>query len=164
MNLRQKFPNLPRFPKMASAMKQQQFAAVANGYLKELTAMSPTAVRVTDKLLTNYYFVGLINTLFPNAKIIHTMRNPVDTCWSAYTKLFKDDMPHSYDFGELGRYYKKYEEMMAHWDKCCPRGSWSTCITRTSSPTPRPMRARSSNLLDCRGTTRVCNSTRRNVR
>ena len=29
-------------------------------------------------------------------------------------------MPHSYDFGELGRYYKKYEELMAHWDKVLP--------------------------------------------
>lgn len=121
-NLRQKFPNLPRFPKMASAMKPQQFAAVANGYLKELTAMSPTAVRVTDKLLTNYYFIGLINTLFPNAKIIHTMRNPVDTCLSAYSKLFKDDMPHSYDLAELGRYYKKYEELMEHWRHVLPQG------------------------------------------
>ena len=121
-NLRQKFPNLPRFPKMATAMKPQQFAAVANGYLKELTAMSPTAVRVTDKLLTNYYFVGLINTLFPNAKIIHTMRNPVDTCLSAYSKLFKDDMPHSYDLAELGRYYKKYEELMEHWRHVLPQG------------------------------------------
>ncbi len=121
-NLRQKFPNLPRFPKMATAMKPQQFAAVATGYLKELTAMSSTAVRVTDKLLTNYYFVGLINTLFPNAKIIHTMRNPVDTCLSAYSKLFKDDMPHSYDLAELGRYYKKYEELMEHWRCVLPAG------------------------------------------
>ena len=35
---------------------------------------------MTDKLLTNYFFVGLIHLLFPNAKIIHTMRDPVDTC------------------------------------------------------------------------------------
>ena len=120
--LRQKFPNLPRFPRMVTAMKPQQFAAVANGYLKEITAMSSTALRVTDKLLTNYYFVGLINTLFPQAKIIHTMRNPVDTCLSAYSKLFKDDMPHSYDLAELGRYYKKYEELMEHWRRVLPEG------------------------------------------
>ncbi len=99
-----------------------QFAAVAEGYLGIVSNMSETASRVTDKLLTNYYFVGLIHTLFPNAKIIHCMRNPVDTCLSAYTKLFKDDMPHSYDLGELGRYYLKYEEVMDHWRKVLPEG------------------------------------------
>jgi len=121
-NLRQRYPNLPRFPQMATAMKTHQFANVANAYLNELTAMSSTALRITDKLLTNYYFVGFINTLFPNAKIIHTMRNPVDTCLSAYSKLFKDDMPHSYDLTEIGRYYKKYEELMEHWRRALPAG------------------------------------------
>ncbi len=121
-NLRQKFPNIPRFPQMAAAMKPHQYASVANAYLNELTAMSPTALRVTDKLLTNYYFVGFINTLFPNAKIIHTMRNPIDTCLSAYSKLFKDDMPHSYDLAEIGRYYKKYEQLMEHWRRVLPAG------------------------------------------
>jgi hypothetical protein len=122
-NLRQRYPNVPRFPQMATAMKTHQWASVANGYLNELTAMSSTALRITDKLLTNYYFVGFINTLFPNAKIIHTMRNPVDTCLSAYSKLFKDDMPHSYDLAEIGRYYKKYEQLMDHWRSVLPAGT-----------------------------------------
>lgn len=121
-SLRQRYPNIPRFPQMATAMKTHQYAGVANGYLNELTAMSPSSVRITDKLLTNYYFVGFINTLFPNAKLIHTMRNPVDTCLSAYSKLFKDDMPHSYDLTEIGRYYKKYEQLMDHWRQVLPAG------------------------------------------
>ncbi|MDB5698815.1 MAG: sulfotransferase family protein, partial [Alphaproteobacteria bacterium] len=81
------------------------------------------AKRITDKLLTNYFFLGLINLIFPNAKVIHTVRNPVDTCFSAFTKLFKDDMPHSYDFGELGRYYLQYKELMDHWHKVLPAGT-----------------------------------------
>ena len=83
-------------------------------------AVAARRSRVTDKLLTNYYFVGMLHVLFPKAKFIHTRRNPVDTCWSAFTKLFKDDMPHSYDFGELGRYYRKYEELMDHWETVLP--------------------------------------------
>jgi hypothetical protein len=58
--------------------------------------------------------------MFPQAKIIHTKRNPIDSCLSTYTKLFKDDMPHSYDLTELGRYYRKYEELMAHWCSVLP--------------------------------------------
>src|SRR5258708_34358056 len=87
-----------------------------------MAAMSPSALRVTDKLLTNYYFVGFINTLFPHDKIIHTIGKPVDTCLSAYSKLFKDDMPHSYDLAEIGRYYKKYEQLMEHWRRVLPAG------------------------------------------
>jgi hypothetical protein len=52
--------------------------------------------------------------------VINTQRNPVDTCLSGFTKLFKDDMPHSYDLGELGRYYGKYRELMEHWEKVLP--------------------------------------------
>ena len=40
------------------------------------------AKKITDKLLTNYFFLGLIYLLFPKAKVIHTMRDPVDTCLS----------------------------------------------------------------------------------
>lgn len=120
--LRRKYPTVPKFPAMAKAMKPAHFNAVAEQYLATVTALSPTASRITDKLLTNYYFVGPITTLFPNAKIIHTMRNPVDTCLSAFSKLFKDDMPHSYDLAEIGRYYRKYEELMAHWRKVLPPG------------------------------------------
>ena len=76
--------------------------------------------------MTNYFFLGLINLLFPKAKVIHTRRDPVDTCLSGFTKLFKDDMPHSYDLGELGRYYGKYRELMEHWEKVLPEGFMTT--------------------------------------
>ncbi|HWA31378.1 MAG TPA: tetratricopeptide repeat protein [Rhizomicrobium sp.] len=120
--VRGRFPNIPKFPQMVKSMKTSQFAAIADHYLKSISNLSPTATRVTDKLLTNYYFVGMLATLFPNAKVIHTMRNPVDTCLSSYTKLYKDDMPHSYDLRELGRYYNKYRQLMAHWRKVLPKG------------------------------------------
>ena len=124
--LRDRFPSIPKFPAMATAMEPAHYEQVADFYLTELGRRAGDAARITDKLLTNFFFVGLIQLLFPNAKIIHTRRNPVDTCLSAYTKLFKDDMPHSYDFGELGRYYRKYEEVMAHWERVLPAGVMMT--------------------------------------
>jgi tetratricopeptide (TPR) repeat protein len=126
--LRSRFPSLPKYPQIAVKMNQAHYKIVAEGYLSTLKSLAGTATRVTDKLLTNYYFVGMLHVMFPNAKFVHTTRNPVDTCWSAYTKLFKDDMPHSYDFGELGRYYKKYEELMAHWEKVLPQGVIKTVV------------------------------------
>src|SRR5690606_4532915 len=95
---------------------------VADGYEQAMFKSAGDAKIVTDKLLTNYFFVGLLHLLFPNAKIINTRRDPVDTCLSGFTKLFKDDMPHSYDMGELGRYYRQYDALMKHWEKVLPKG------------------------------------------
>jgi len=121
--LRQKYPMLPKYPAMAAQMKPSQYGNVADAYLGFITKMSEgKSKRITDKLLTNYYFAGFINILYPNAKILHTMRNPIDTCWSSFTKLYKDDMPHSYNLRELGRYYRKYMDIMEHWRRVLPKG------------------------------------------
>jgi len=126
--VRSRFPGLPRYPKMMSKLNEDQIKLITDGYLAKCGAYAGDAARVTDKLLSNYYFAGMLNILYPNAKIIHSKRNPVDTCLSAYTKLFKDDMPHSYDLTELGGYYKKYEGLMAHWEQVLPPGVLKTCV------------------------------------
>ena len=123
---RDRFPSLPKYPQMMEKISTAQMGIIADTYLKLLTNTSGEAKRVTDKLLTNYFFVGLIHLLFPKAKIINTQRDPVDTCLSGFTKLFKDDMPHSYDLGELGRYYGKYRELMEHWHAVLPAGVLKT--------------------------------------
>jgi tetratricopeptide (TPR) repeat protein len=82
----------------------------------------PDAQRITDKMPSNYYFAGLIHLALPNARIIHTIRDPVDTCISCFSKLFSAEQNHTYDLGELGRYYKRYERLMAHWRKVLPPG------------------------------------------
>jgi len=120
--LRDRFPSLSVYPEMVNELTEGQLEMIANSYLADITAMAGTAQKVTDKLLTNYFFVGLIHLLFPKAKIINTMRDPLDTCLSAFTKLFKDDMPHSYDLGELGRYYRQYKGLMEHWRNVLPEG------------------------------------------
>jgi tetratricopeptide (TPR) repeat protein len=118
--IRLKFPSLPKFPALAEAMKPNHFGTIAKNYLAAITRISNSAERVTDKLLTNFFFAGLIHMMFPNAKIVHTKRNPIDSCLSTWTKLFKDDMPHSYDLGELGRYHRRYQELMDHWREVLP--------------------------------------------
>ena len=122
MQLRDRFPSLPKYPDMAAKLTPAQLEIAAKNYQQQIAAGAGDAKRITDKLLTNYFFLGLINLLFPKAKVINTLRNPVDTCLSGFTKLFKDDMPHSYDLGELGRYYGKYRELMEHWEKVLPEG------------------------------------------
>jgi tetratricopeptide (TPR) repeat protein len=124
--LRDRFPSLPKYPQMMEKITPAQLDIVAKKYLDALTADAGDAKKVTDKLLTNYFFVGLIHMLYPNAKFVNTQRDPVDTCLSGFTKLFKDDMPHSYDLTELGHYYGKYRELMEHWTKVLPKGVLKT--------------------------------------
>jgi tetratricopeptide (TPR) repeat protein len=126
--LRDRFPALPKYPDLVSKVTPGQLDIVANNYQQQISAGAGDAERITDKLLTNYFFLGLINLLFPKAKVINTQRDPVDTCLSGFTKLFKDDMPHSYDLGELGRYYGKYRELMEHWEKVLPEGFMTTVV------------------------------------
>ena len=120
--LRDRFPTLPKYPDLMGKVTPAQLDIVAKGYITAISNGAGDAKRITDKLLTNYFFAGFIHLLFPKAKIINTMRDPVDTCLSGFTKLFKDDMPHSYDLGELGRYYGKYRELMQHWRDVLPAG------------------------------------------
>ena len=58
--------------------------------------------------------------VFPNAKIIHCVRDPMDTCLSCYQQLFSGAQPFAYDLAELGRYYRAYKGLMAHWRKVLP--------------------------------------------
>lgn len=120
--VRDRFPSLSKYPEMVAELKAPQFTMLAEQYQAAMFKNSGDAKRVTDKLLTNYFFVGLLHLCFPNAKFINTRRDPVDTCLSGFTKLFKDDMPHSYDLGELGRYYRQYDALMKHWEKVLPPG------------------------------------------
>jgi tetratricopeptide (TPR) repeat protein len=124
--LRDRFPSLPKYPEMMGKITPAQIDIVAKNYQQALSTGAGDSKRITDKLLTNYFFLGLINLMFPKAKVIHTRRDPVDTCLSGFTKLFKDDMPHSYDLSELGRYYGKYRELMEHWEKVLPEGFLTT--------------------------------------
>ncbi|RKF20563.1 sulfotransferase family protein [Altericroceibacterium spongiae] len=124
--LRDRFPSLSTYPAMIEEMSAGQWDLVAKGYEQAIFRNAGDAKMVTDKLLTNFFFIGMINILFPNAKIIQTRRDPVDTCLSTFTKLFKDDMPHSYDMVELGRYYRQYDALMKHWEKVLPEGVMKT--------------------------------------
>jgi tetratricopeptide (TPR) repeat protein len=78
--------------------------------------------RFTDKLPGNYLMLGMIQLMFPQASIIHTCRNPFDTCLSCYERLFTSELNYTYDLGDLGRQYRLYEELMAHWHAALPPG------------------------------------------
>ena len=92
-------------------------------YVSSLPALANGKLRVVDKTPDNFLRTGLIRLILPNAKIIHTTRNPIDTCASCYSKLFALGLHFTYDLSELGRYYCHYASLMEHWRAVLPPGS-----------------------------------------
>jgi hypothetical protein len=76
--------------------------------------------RFTDKMLTNYLAVGMIALVFPGAAILHTVRNPMDTCLSGFMQFFDLGNEYAFDLADLGKLYCRYRAMMDHWDRVLP--------------------------------------------
>jgi hypothetical protein len=108
------------YPEFLPALDARSIGKIGARYLTEIRKLAPQAPHITDKMPSNYYFAGLIHLALPNAKIVHTIRDPVDTCISCFSKLFTAEQNHTYDLGELGRYYRRYQQLMEHWRRVLP--------------------------------------------
>ena len=108
-------------PEAAARISREQWRELGASYVGRIKAMAPAAERITNKVPENFRFVGLIHLALPKARIIHTRRDPVDTCLSCFSTLFAEDLPYTYDLAELGRYYRAYEALMAHWRDALPQ-------------------------------------------
>jgi len=73
-----------------------------------------------DKDPFNFWHVGFVQLILPNAKIIDMRRHPLGCCWSNFTTIFLHGLAHTYRLAELGRFYANYVEMMAHYDRVLP--------------------------------------------
>jgi tetratricopeptide (TPR) repeat protein len=111
------------YPDFVPTLDGAALRRMAQTYLARLPALADGKIRIVDKMPGNFMQVGLIRLVLPNARIIHSMRDPLDTCMSCYSKLFNLGQPFSYDLAELGRYYRLYAGTMAHWRSVLPPGS-----------------------------------------
>lgn len=98
-------------------------SSIGNECLTLLNGYSLDAHRVVDKMPGNFMWIGLIHRVFPNAKILHTMRNPVDTCLSIYFQDFAPRHRYANDLDDLAGYYRQYHRIMAHWRSVLPSGT-----------------------------------------
>lgn len=87
----------------------------AGMHLANLASRAKDVARVTDKMPQNFVQLGLIDLLFPGARIIHCMRNPLDTCLSIYFHPLIQHHAYATDLTNLGLYYREYLRLMAHW-------------------------------------------------
>lgn len=76
--------------------------------------------RFTDKMPNNWQHVGLIKLILPNAKIVDARRHPMSCCFSGWKQHFARGQTFSYDLTDIGRYYRDYVGLMAHYDAAAP--------------------------------------------
>jgi hypothetical protein len=92
---------------------------VQSRYLRLLTDRVKGASRVVNKTLENAFYLGLLATLFPNARFILCRRDARDVCLSCYFNNFQN-MDWSWSLEDIVAYYREYERVMNHWKKVLP--------------------------------------------
>jgi Flp pilus assembly protein TadD len=96
---------------------------LARDYLRVLEGNTGDALRVVDKAPVNSDYLGIIHSVFPNARIIYMQRDPIDTCLSCYFQKFVLSMNFTFDLSDLADHYRQHARLMAHWRASLPPGT-----------------------------------------
>lgn len=103
------------YPACLDRLTVDQADGLAQTYLPPMNGLSPSALRITDKFPLNFLHLGLIAVLLPEARIIHCRRDAMDTCLSCFMTHFTFGNDYKYNLTHLGRFYRDYQRLMAHW-------------------------------------------------
>ena len=96
----------------------EELERIRDKYLRELKTLSKERKYVIDKHPQNFFFIGLIRKILPEAKIVHVTRSAQATCWSNFKTYFSsDDLGYTCDLSDVVAYYKLYQDLMAFWDR-----------------------------------------------
>jgi tetratricopeptide (TPR) repeat protein len=110
-------PNDP-FPQVVHHITAELAGRLQDEYLKRLRRdVGPDIPFIIDKNPLNFLNLGLISMLFPQARIIHCARNPLDTGLSTYFQRFPLYLDYSFDLQNIGHFYVEYARLMEHWRK-----------------------------------------------
>jgi tetratricopeptide (TPR) repeat protein len=93
---------------------------ISNEYLTRLKPLNISKEFCTDKAPLNFKWIGFIKLLFPNAKIIHCVREPKDNCLSLYKNIFDENLNWTYDQSDLAKFYLNYSKIMKFWNTKFP--------------------------------------------
>ena len=110
------------FPYWTAGLSAADLQRLAQAYLGALEPLGQGKARITDKTIANLELLGLIHLCLPNARIIHCRRDPRDVCLSCFSTRFSGGHDYAYDLTELGRYWRLYDRLMAHWGAVAPPG------------------------------------------
>jgi hypothetical protein len=110
-----------QYPDTVVDLGADQLTALGETFLADTRVHRPLGRPFfTDKMPNNFQHIGLIQLILPNAKIIDARRHPLGACFSAFKQHFAQGQNFSYDLIDLGRYYRDYASLMAHYDAALP--------------------------------------------
>jgi len=105
------------YPEALKDLKSNELSALGQDYISETKWARESAPFFIDKMPNNFIHIGLIKTILPNAKIIDTRRDAMDTCFSCFKQFFARGQLFTYSLEDLGNYYVDYIKAMNHWHK-----------------------------------------------
>jgi hypothetical protein len=110
----------PRYPAIMRDLDNDLFSQFGEQFIEQTQAYRAGAPMFIDKMPNNFFHIGLIRLILPNAKIIDARRHPMACCFSGFKQLFGEGQDFSYDLKHLGHYYQQYVRLMDHWDEVLP--------------------------------------------
>ncbi|MBB5359398.1 tetratricopeptide (TPR) repeat protein [Rhodanobacter sp. ANJX3] len=112
------------YPDIIVNLSADELRRLGEIYIDRVWRHTPQAERITDKMPANFLHIGMIHLMLPQARIIHAMRDPMDSCFSCYSRLFAgNNLDFAYRLETVGRYYVRYIQMMRHWQRVLPLGT-----------------------------------------
>jgi tetratricopeptide (TPR) repeat protein len=110
----------PLYPGVLAGMTPEEFRRLGEKYLSGTRVYRTDKPHFIDKMPNNFRHLGLIHLLLPNARIIDARRQPMACCFSNFKQLFAQGQEFTYSLEDIGRYYRTYVELMAHWERVLP--------------------------------------------
>jgi tetratricopeptide (TPR) repeat protein len=109
------------YPELLARLAPEELRSLGELYLQETRIQRKTpAPFFIDKMPNNFAYIGLIHLILPHAKIIDARRHPLGCCFSAFKQQFARGQGFTYSLDDVGRYYRDYVELMAHFDAVLP--------------------------------------------
>jgi tetratricopeptide (TPR) repeat protein len=109
-----------RYPDLLVELSGERLRELGEKYLRDTQVYRSGKRLFIDKMPNNFRHVGLMHMILPNAKIIDARREPMACCFSNFKQLFAAGQEFTYSFEDIGRYYRTYVGLMAHWDAVLP--------------------------------------------
>lgn len=110
-----------QFPHTCLNLRRKDWQAYGQQYINETRRYRETDKPFfTDKLPNNFPLVGLLHLMLPNARVINTLRHPLDTLLGNYKQLFGHGQNFTYDMHDLADYYQQYHATIQHWHEVLP--------------------------------------------
>lgn len=108
------------YPECLKSLDAQSVETIGGAYIERLRGSLGEAKHFTDKNPLNFEHLGLILLAFPNARVIHCRRDPLDVCLSIYFQHFSERHDFAYSFADIAEHHRQYLQLMEHWQGVFP--------------------------------------------